>query len=130
MLLEAKSFQTAAPIDAPGGRSNRSRIRRGAADHLRDAIMAMYGDHAIVASHSEKAWASITFEGSRHMIKLLFKGPAAIAAGEDLIANLPEHEFDVPGQIVASADVTAVDHCLLPEPSMALTAQILLLKDL
>ena len=50
-------------------------------------------------------------------------------AGEALIAELPDHEFAIPGQIVADAAITAADHVLAPAPCLTVTCELLLLKD-
>jgi hypothetical protein len=103
--------------------------RRTVADRLREALAALAGGHGAVVNHSEKAWASVTFAGARHTVVLRFAGPAAVAAGETLIAELPEHEFAIPGQLVADATVTAADHRLLPEPLLTVTCELLLLEE-
>jgi len=36
-----------------------------------------------------------------------FCGPEAMAAGEELIERPPDHEFAIPGQLVADATITA-----------------------
>ncbi|MXO64270.1 hypothetical protein GRI91_00650 [Altererythrobacter endophyticus] len=89
----------------------------------------MSDGHAEFLSLKEQGWASITFTGSRHTISMRFRGEAAIAAGETLIAALPDHEFTLPGQLVADAAVVAVDHTLLPEPCLCVEAELLLLED-
>lgn len=101
----------------------------GAAGHLRDQLDALAQGGAKVLRHTEKAWASITFEGSRHTLELLFDGGEAVAAGETFIAALPEHEFAIPGQLVADAEVTRVEHILLPHPRLTVECELLLLRD-
>lgn len=103
--------------------------RRGPTDHLREALVALGGGHAIVTSHSERAWASITFEGSRHTLKLLFEGAETVAAGEHFIAALPDHEFTIPAQLVADATVIGVDHAMIETERMTVECEILLLRD-
>ena len=71
-------------------------------------------------------WASITFAGTRHTVSMCFSGIAAVEGGEALIALLPDHEFAIPGQLVADATVIAVDHRVMPEPRMAVTCELLL----
>ena len=105
------------------------RCGRSAGDRLRDAIRSLAGDHATVAQHSERAWASITFEGARHTLQLTFEGVTALTTGEAFIAALPDHEFLIPGQLVADAAIIAVDHALLPTPRLTVTCELLLLKD-
>lgn len=103
--------------------------RRTTADRLREALRDLARDKATVLTHHEKAWASVTFEGARHTVTLRFDGHAAVAAGEHLIAALPEHEFAILGQLVADATVTRVDHTLLPQPQMTVECELLLLVD-
>lgn len=105
------------------------RPRRGPADHVRDALQRLGGGHPLVLNHSERSWASITFSGSRHCVSLMFTGDAAVAAAETFIDALPEHEFAIPGQLVADATVTSVDHALQPTPQMQVDVEILLLED-
>ncbi len=93
------------------------------------ALNTLAQGRAKLISHSERNWASATFAGARHTITLAFSDVDGVAAGEDFIAMLPEHEFDIPGQLVADAAVTAVDHQLMPGPTMTVTAELLLLQD-
>ena len=103
--------------------------RRTAADHLREALQELGTGQMRIASHRETAWASITFAGARHRLEVLFEGAQGVAAGEEFIAALPEHEFDIRGQLVADAAVMEVDHRLLPEPRLAVAVELLLLED-
>ena len=101
---------------------------RGPARQLIAALIALGEEQATLVSHSEKAWASITFAGARHRFVLEFAGTGAVEAGECFIAFLPEHEFAIPGQLVADAAVTAVDHTAQP-PLMRVTCELLLLEE-
>jgi len=92
-------------------------------------MIELAAGHARVVRHCEKPWASVTFEGARHTVELRFDGTEAVAAGEALVEALADHEFAIPGQLVADACVTAVDHALLPEPRLAVTCELLLLRD-
>jgi len=105
-----------------------ARIRRTTADRLRAALRDLARGHAQITAHSETAWASATFSGGRHRIHLVFEGAEAMEAGESFIALLPEHEFAIAGQLVADATVVEVDHRLLPEPRLAVVAELLLLE--
>jgi hypothetical protein len=102
--------------------------RRTTADRLRDALLVLAGAGAVL-HHATKAWASVTFEGTRHTIRLRFDGADAVEAGETFVAALPEHEFAIPGQLVADAIVTGVDHALLPQPRMEVECELLLLVE-
>lgn len=101
----------------------------GAAGHLRAALGELAQGHAKVLRHHEKAWASVTFEGARHTLELEFDGGDAVAAGESFVAALPDHEFAIPGQLVADAVAPRVEHVLLPQPRLTVECELLLLKD-
>ncbi|MBC7159040.1 MAG: hypothetical protein H5U21_03205 [Porphyrobacter sp.] len=107
--------------------------RRGRRNHpaeiLRKALLELGANKATITEHKERSWASITFAGTRHQIDLSFDGAAAVEAGERFIAHLPEHLFDIPGQLVADAAVVSVDHRLSPEPQMRVCTEVLLLED-
>lgn len=105
------------------------RRRRTLADRLREALIALAEGHGEVLRHEERAWASVTFAGARHRITLDFAGTQAVAGGEALIAKLPEHEFALPGQLVADATVCAVEHDLLPQPRLRVACELLLVED-
>ena len=105
------------------------RARRSDGDRLRSALLALAEHRAQVITHSEKAWASITFAGTRHSLSLLFAGEEAIEAGERFIAALPDHEFTLPGQLVADAAIGEVEHRLLPSPRLVVQCELLLLAD-
>lgn len=93
------------------------------------AVTQLAGADAELIRHSERGWASITFTGTRHLMVLAFTGAKAIAAGEQFIAALPDHEFTIPRQLVADATVIAVDHAALPEPKLVVEIELLLLED-
>ncbi|MDZ4307728.1 hypothetical protein [Allopontixanthobacter sp.] len=103
--------------------------RRSAADRLREALCALAAEKAQVLRHSEQAWASITFSGARHTVELAFEGIEAAKAGERFIAELPDHEFAIPGQLVADAAIVSVDHTMLPDVRLVVKAELLLLQD-
>jgi len=102
--------------------------RREPRSRMREALLDLAGGRATILSHEEKYWASVTFAGARHRLELLFEGAEAVEAGELFIAFLPEHEFAIPGQLVADAAVTAVDHRLDP-PRMQVSCELLLLEE-
>ena len=117
------------PGEVAQRRSALRKPRRGPPERLRDALLALAGHRGEIARHSERAWASITFSGTRHTVTMKFTGNSAIAAGEALIAALPDHEFAIPGQLVADATVTATEHTLLPGPELTVECELLLLED-
>lgn len=107
----------------------RYRPRRTTSDRLRDALLALTQGHGELISHEETPWSSITFTGMRHEIALEFLGHVAVEAGETFIADLPEHEFAIPGQLIADASVREVDHRFGVEERLAVTCVLLLLED-
>ncbi|KRA83765.1 hypothetical protein [Altererythrobacter sp. Root672] len=104
------------------------RIRRNAGDRLRAVLLDLARGQAKITTHSERNWASITFAGARHRLTLEFEGEEAVQAGELFIALLPDHEFAIPGQLVADASIIAVDHRLEP-PWMQVSCELLVLED-
>lgn len=96
---------------------------------LLSAVIALGGGKAELLRHSERPWASVTFSGSRHSITLAFTGPEAVEAGEAFIAALPEHEFEIPRQLVADAAVVAAEHVTAPEVRLTVEVELLLLED-
>lgn len=120
-------------IDFDRDRQMISASRRAPRRHpwmpLLAAVMRLAGERAELLRHGEQPWASITFSGSRHRIALSFRGAAAVEAGEAFIAALPEHEFAIPGQLVADATIVSAEHELLPEPLLTVEAELLLLEE-
>ena len=103
-------------------------VRVATADRLREALLELAHGQAAVLSHAETRWASVTFTGARHRLELRFDGAEAIEAAERFIAFLPEHEFEILGQVVADATVIEVDHRLDP-PVLTVRCELLLLQD-
>ena len=108
--------------------------RRTTADKLRDALMVLCDHQGQIVTHAEKPWASITFAGARHTLTLRFTGIDAVTAGEEFIDALPDHEFTLPGQLVADATIRAVDQRLVrspefPAPELVVECELLLLED-
>ncbi len=107
----------------------RYRPRKSLSDRVSAALFTLTKGKAAILSHTETPWASITFSGTRHEIVLDFKGSEAVETGEDFIANLPEHEFTIPAQLVAEATVTEVDHRFGEDERLIVTAVLLLLEE-
>jgi hypothetical protein len=105
------------------------RPRRSLSDRVRAALGKLAAGRGAIVSHEEKAWASITFSGSRHEVVMQFAGIDAVVAGEELIERLPDHEFTIPGHLVADAAISAVDHLFGPEERLTVTCVLLLLEE-
>ena len=50
-------------------------------------------------------------------------------AGERFVAELPDHEFAIAGQLVADAGVSEVEHRMVPDPRLLVRCELLLLED-
>ncbi len=126
--LETKS---ADPVEAPAKPqvARRYRPRRTTSDRVREAVLMLAEGRADLLTHEETAWTSVTFAGTRHEIMLDFQGAEDVAVGEEFIANLPEHEFTIPGQLVADATVKEVDHRFGADERMVVTCVLLLLEE-
>ncbi|MEM6476942.1 MAG: hypothetical protein AAF687_12315 [Pseudomonadota bacterium] len=139
MLLEAApETKSADPVADPASassmqasarRARRYRPKRTTSDRVREALLVLAEGRASLLTHEERAWSSITFSGTRHEVMLDFDGAEAVAVGEEFIANLPEHEFRIPGQLVAEATVRETDHRFGADERMVVTAVLLLLED-
>ena len=103
--------------------------RRSSSERLREELQSLAGGHALFLAHSEKSWASVTFAGTRHRLDLEFQGHEAVAAAENFIAYLPEHEFAIQRQLVADAAVVAVDHRIGRDARMEVRVELLLLDE-
>jgi len=130
--IEFKSADT--PVaDTPAAPSKplppRYRARRSTSDRVRDALLVLADGAGELTRHEEAPWSSITFTGTRHEVEFQFTGHAAVEAGETFIAQLPEHEFRIPGQLVADASVREVDHRFGAEERMVVTCVLLLLEE-
>jgi hypothetical protein len=93
------------------------------------AVLELAQGKGELVRHAERPWASVTFAGTRHSVVLAFSGAEAVAAGEDFIACLPDHEFAIPGQLVADACIVRVDHATLPDTRLECEVELLLLEE-
>ncbi|MGB7656151.1 MAG: hypothetical protein WBL74_11780 [Novosphingobium sp.] len=107
----------------------RRRTRRTPWMQLLSALLDLAQGQAELVRHAERTWASVTFSGTRHSVVLAFTGAEAVAVGEGLIDALPDHEFAIPGQLVADAAVVRVEHSLLPEPRLEVEIEVLMLDE-
>lgn len=52
-------------------------------------------------------WASVTFTGARHRLRVTLGGDGAVGAAADFLAQLPDLDLPVPGHIVADIALVA-----------------------
>ncbi len=114
---------TLSEIDPAIGRA----VRAGNA--LIAAMIELADGQGELLMHGEQCWASVSYTGKRHRVILQFKGLPAVLRGEQLIDALPEHEFAIPGWLVADAAVTAATHRHGYDPMLTVTAELLLIED-
>jgi hypothetical protein len=107
----------------------RRRTRRTPWMQLLSALLDLAEGEAELVRHAERAWASVTFSGTRHSVVLAFTGTDAVAIGEQVIDALPDHEFAIPGQLVADAAVVRAEHALLPQPRLEIEIEVLMLDE-
>ena len=97
---------------------------------LLNCVLTLAGERAELLRHSEKPWASVTFSGTRHLVALSFEGSEGAVAAEEFIAALPDHEFVIPGKLVADAAIVSLEETAGPERRVTLEAELLLLDEL
>ncbi len=107
----------------------RRRARRTPWMPLLSAVLELAQGQAELLRHSERAWASVTFSGSKHTVVLAFDGADKVLAGEALIDALPEHEFTLPRLLVADAAVVRVEHSALPQSRLEVEVELLVLDE-
>lgn len=123
-----RSMQVA--LDRPNPVSpRRTPSRSGPWLPLLSALLELAQGKAELIRHSERAWASVTFSGSRHTVQLAFTGAEAVAAGEAMMDALPEHEFAIPRHLVADAAIISAEHVALPDERLTIEVELLLLDD-
>ena len=97
-------------------------------EKLADALMLLTDQQGEITAHRAWPWASITFSGTQHALTLDFEGAVAVEAGEEFVARLEDHEFNIPGQIVADAAIKSVEH-VRGMPALIVHAEILMLEE-
>jgi hypothetical protein len=79
-----------------------------AAAALFRALLARCGgdrDRILLTDSRSTDWQSLTFVGERHRFCLRFTGADAEAVADSFCSGLADHEFAIPGQIVADIQV-------------------------
>lgn len=98
------------------------------ADALKQELAEISGNAGTLLVHSQRRWGSTSFNGVRHELTYAFDGQQAVQQGELLIALLPDHDFTIPGQLVADATVEVTEHRQDP-PRLTVTMQLLLVDE-
>ena len=109
--------------------SERTQANQAVWAALQTQLIALAYGQGELLTHAAQPWSSVTFSGKRHEIELEFKGEAAIEAGEQMIEALPQHEFSIPGHLVADASCREQMHVFGPSPKMKVKCVLLLLVE-
>ena len=80
--------------------------RRSPASMIASQLRTLARDHARVQLKRERAWASITFSGTRYCFSIEWPAATDALALQELTRILPGHEFDIPGYFVADIVIT------------------------
>ena len=67
--------------------------------------------------------------GAGDPILFIHGSPNNAATWIPLVAELPDHEFAIAGQLVADAGVSEVEHRMVPDPRLLVRCELLLLED-
>jgi hypothetical protein len=92
-------------------------------------VLELAGPLAQFVHHAERPWSSTTYSGATHRFRLSFAGAEAVANGEGFIAALPDHEFALPGRLVAKATIASAEHGLVDGPLLTIEAELLVLDE-
>jgi hypothetical protein len=101
------------------------KIRHDPATALIRAVLSLARGDASLEEHRGTAWASATFTGMRHVMRLRFEGEQAVATAHWLVRILPEHEFALFGHLVADIAITDTHRRSEGAPSMTLIIEAL-----
>ena len=101
------------------------KIRHDPATALIRAVLTLARGDAQLEEHRGTAWASATFTGMRHVMRVSLLGEDGVRTGEWLASVLPDHEFCIRGHLVADIAVTAVHRRTEGTPAMMLTIEAL-----
>jgi hypothetical protein len=67
---------------------------------LQRVLLALAAPARMIDAHAE-SWASVTFSGMRHRYRIALDGADAPSRASALTTALAEHEFAIPGHLVA-----------------------------
>jgi hypothetical protein len=101
------------------------KIRHDPATALIRAVLTLARGAAELDEHRGTAWASATFTGMRHAMRVSLLGEDGVRTGEWLASILPDHEFRIAGHLVADIAVTAIHRRTEGIPAMTLTIEAL-----
>lgn len=95
------------------------------ARRLLNALRQLLPESTLSVIH-QRPWHSLTFTGAQLCISATLSAPNRADIAERAARNLPDHEFDIRGQIVADIAVTSR---IAAADATILTIDALLLED-
>lgn len=101
------------------------KIRHDPATALIRAVLTLAAGKAQLEEHRGTAWASATFTGTRHVMRISLTGTDGMETGAQLAATLPEHKFTLSGHLVADLAITELHQRTEGTPAMTLTIEAL-----
>lgn len=104
-------------------------IRQDAATGLIRSVLSLASGMAELDEHRGTQWASATFTGMRHTMRVRFSGTEAVARGSWLATILPDHEFRIRGHLVADVAITEIHRRDEGERALTLTIEALTVED-
>ena len=100
-----------------------------AGEQLRAQLKALAVGAGTVRAHAESSWPSGAFSFTRHRLQIRFASGAEIERAEAMLAALPDHQFIIPGQLVASIAVVAMDQVNGDAPRLDVTIEAVLMEE-
>lgn len=86
-----------------------------------------FGAPVVFEPVASRPWASITFSGERHRLRLCLPGPGAQAAVDAFLEGLEDREFPLRGHILADIEATGVERDT--DGQIRLTLEALTVED-
>lgn len=71
------------------------------------ANIGTIGGETRVEPLEQTDWASVTFTGARHRLRVALDGEGAVGAAADFLDKLPDLDLPIPGHIVADIALVA-----------------------
>lgn len=71
------------------------------------ANIGTIGGETRVEPIEQTDWASVTFTGARHRLRVILDGDGAVGAAADFLEQLPDLDLPLPGHIVADIALIA-----------------------
>jgi hypothetical protein len=94
-----------------------------------EALMRMAGGYGRLLWHKSKQWASASLEGTRDEVAFEYLGPDASAAGEQLLVDLNDANFALPGRTVTDTQIGYHTRLNRPQPRTVAVLELLIVKD-